>query len=118
LEDVVEPKLIEATRSFAEARAPGNACVVRPLGRDTKYLFMAIGCAVFAEVEGKIHLVTGDSTLQPTRLRFSGDQVSSWEQPDSRARENSLWRAQARIPPGRYGQDETANHSELLGISG
>ncbi len=81
-----------AARDFAEASHAGQACVEKWLGKDDKYLYLALGCARFEESLGEIKAHGGDPNFLPTRMRYDGDRVLSMEQPKAKAYQNGLRR--------------------------
>lgn len=81
-----------AARDFAEARSPGRACVDKWVGKDDKYIYLALGCARFEEKLGEMKAHDGDSGYLAARLRYSGSEVRSLEQPRVKAYENGLRR--------------------------
>jgi|GEM_PF-7067781 len=82
----------KAARAFAEGKRPGQACVEKWLGKDEKYLYLALGCARFEETLGEVKALDGDHNFLATRMRYSGDTVQSIEQPHPQAYQNSLRR--------------------------
>ena len=88
---VEEKDLLRAARDYAEAGLVDQVCVERWLGRDDRYLYLALGCGAFRQYLGAVH-VSGDLEFRPTRLRYSGSKVSDLEQPLPGAFENGLRR--------------------------
>jgi hypothetical protein len=88
-----EPALSGAALSFAQEKMarPGETCVGEWLGKDDRYLYMTVGCAHFEEKAGKIE-TSGDANFHPTRFRYSGGEVSKWEQPNEAEFDNSMRR--------------------------
>lgn len=80
-----------AARDFAEARNPGQACVEKWLGRDEKYVYLALGCARFHEKLGEVQ-AEGQPNFIATRFRYGGSVVRSMEQPSMRAYQNGVRR--------------------------
>lgn len=80
-------------RDYAETQRPGAACVGKWLGKDEKFLYLALGCARFDEKMGKLE-VEGDTTYIPSRFRYSGQEIRSFEQPNKNrnAYENGIRR--------------------------
>ncbi|MGZ3734359.1 MAG: hypothetical protein ACXVB9_03715 [Bdellovibrionota bacterium] len=91
LVESVPAQLSNAARDLAEAKNPGEACVAKSLGRDDRYLYMAIGCGVFRREDGNLK-VQGDEALTAARLKYSGEQVQTLERPMREAYLNSLRR--------------------------
>ncbi len=89
-EETVPLELTVAVRDYAELRRPGEACVAKPFGKDDRYVFVSVGCGKFADA-GKAP-TEGDAAMVPSRFRYSGDRVSSWEEPEKGAFENSVRR--------------------------
>lgn len=81
-----------AALAYAEAKAPGQACVEKWVGKDDKYVYLALGCARFEEKLGELRAVGGDPGYFATRLRYSGTEILGLERPSSRAYENGLRR--------------------------
>lgn len=89
--EAADEKLRIAARDFAEAKHPGRVCVDKWLGKDEKYVYMTIGCALFRETLGEVR-AEGDENFAPARLRYSGEKIESMEQPAPDAFTNSLHR--------------------------
>ena len=87
LEDSAPAELVLAARNYAEEKRKGEACVAKSFGKDDKYLYVAIGCGKFADPHEAP--VAGDAAMVPSRFRYSGQRVSSWESPEKGAFENS-----------------------------
>lgn len=80
-----------AARDFAEAKRPGAVCVEKWLGRDDRFVYLALGCARFQETLGEVR-AHGDATFQPVRFGYEGEQVTSMEGLTPGAWDNSLRR--------------------------
>jgi len=85
-------KLGIAALAFAESENPGKACVGKWLGKDDRYLYLALGCARFEEKLGEVKALGGDSNFVATRLRFYGEKVLSMERPQAKSYQNGLRR--------------------------
>jgi hypothetical protein len=81
----VDPKLMNSAGEFIKNRLarPNEVCVTEWIGKDEKYVYMGIGCAEFSESLGKIS-ATGDQNYHATRLRYDGNEIEHYEQPDQR----------------------------------
>lgn len=92
-ETAQDPKLAAAALAFAESKMarPGENCVGQWVGRDEKYLYMAVGCAKLEERMGELH-TSGDANFHPTRFLYDGDEIENWEQPDQQEYGNSMRR--------------------------
>lgn len=88
-----DPKLGAAALAFAQAKIarPGEACVGQWVGRDEKYLYMAVGCARLEDKMGEL-TASGDSNFHPTRFRYEGGEIENWEQPNQEEYANSMRR--------------------------
>ncbi len=84
--------LAAAARDYAEKQHPGQACVSKWLGKDDKYLYLALGCARFEETLGEVKAVEGDSNFLATRMRYSKDTIEGMEQPHPKAYQNGIRR--------------------------
>ena len=96
-EETVEPRLVIAARDLAESKRPGEVCVAKALGKDEKFLFLAVGCGRFSPKT--------DTPLLAARVRYSGERVSALEIPQREAYPNSLRRVlpQEAFEKMRYG---------------
>ena len=90
-EEKAEEKLELAARDFAESQRPGTVCVSKWLGKDEKFLYLAMGCARFRETLGEVRF-QGDGNFQPARFRYLGEKIEKMESPEAEAWENSLRR--------------------------
>lgn len=88
-----DPKLFASAIAFAQEKMarPGETCVGQWVGRDEKFLYMALGCAKLEERFGK-YGTSGDSNFHPTRLRYDDGEIKSWEQPNQEEYSNSMRR--------------------------
>lgn len=79
-----------ARKLYQEKMArPGQVCVDQWIGKDDRYLYMAIGCAKFEERLGAVE-TSGDSNYIPTRFRYDGKDIEHFQQPDLSEFENSI----------------------------
>lgn len=86
------PALEAAAVAYAEQKRPGQACVAKWVGKDDKYAYLALGCARFEETLGQVKIAQGDTNFLATRMRYSGDSVSSMEQPRLSSYDNGMRR--------------------------
>lgn len=88
-----DAKLAAAALAFAQEKMArsGEDCVGQWVGRDDKYLYMAVGCAKLEEKMGELS-TSGDSNFHPTRFRYDGGEIENWEQPDQQEYANSMRR--------------------------
>ncbi len=83
---------LKAAITYAELKHPGQACVAKWLGKDEKFLYLALGCARFEESLGEIKALDGDVNYLATRMRYSGPEAEGLEHPHPFAYQNSLRR--------------------------
>lgn len=88
-----DPKLRAAALAFAQEKIarPGETCVDQWVGRDERFIYMAVGCAKLEEKMGEL-TTSGDSNFHPTRFRYDGSDIENWEQPNQEEYGNSMRR--------------------------
>jgi hypothetical protein len=57
-------------------------CVSEWIGKDEQYLYLGVGCAKFQQQLGDIS-AEGDQNFHPTRVRYDGQEVEHYQQPDA-----------------------------------
>ena len=88
-----DPALRAAAVAYADKLIAhrDQVCVDQWVGKDDRYVYLALGCARFEEAAGAIQ-TSGDRNFHPTRLRYWGTNILSWEQPDESEYRNSMRR--------------------------
>lgn len=69
----------KAEKYVQEAQPERGICVSEWLGRDQKYLYLAIGCGKFQQNLGEIS-VEGQQNFYPTRIEFEGETLAQIDQ--------------------------------------
>jgi len=76
-----DPKLRQAALEFVQKKItePGEVCVDQWVGKDERFIYMAVGCALFAEKLGQVE-AKGDQNFIATRFRYDGEEIETIEQ--------------------------------------
>lgn len=76
-----DPKLRQAALEFAQKNlaALGETCVDQWVGKDERFIYMAVGCAKFAEKLGQVE-AEGDENFIATRFRYDGEEIEAIDQ--------------------------------------